>query len=212
MTDFFKLWGDLVRVLVGCECSSTVTKAFRNKGIEAFSCDIQDCYGDLPEYHIKGDLREVFYSVKPDLLIAHPPCTYLAKSSAVRLYGSDHQIKDMRRYEQGILARDFFLWCLSRRCLVAVENPNPLRVYELPKWDQIIEPYYFGEYYSKRTFLWLRGLPPLKFTKIVRPRAQWVMSTRNQDKRSKTFDGIASAMADCWSGDLDGLQLDGGWL
>ena len=77
-----------MRVLVGCECSSTVTAAFRRLGVDAFSCDLQKCYGEMPEYHVQGDLREVYDYVKPDLFIAHPPCTYLSRAGLNRLFDS----------------------------------------------------------------------------------------------------------------------------
>ena len=194
-----------MRVLVGCECSSTVTAAFRKKGCEAFSCDIQPCYGDLPEYHLQGDLREVYNYVKPDLFIAHPPCTYLSRAGLCCLikYGE----MDMLRYEQGLIARDFFLWCLYRPAqMVCIENPVPIKRYQLPKPTQIIQPYYFGEPYTKQTCLWLRGLPELCFTHLVLPVASWTAVHKSPRIRSKTFQGVADAMAASWSGDLVGLQ------
>lgn len=195
-----------MRVLVGCECSSTVTSAFRAKGVEAFSCDIQPCYGNLPEYHIQGDLREVYNYINPDLFIAHPPCTFLSSAGYCRLYPSSGCM-DMLRYEKGLIARDFFLWCLSRpAAMVCVENPQPMTEFKLPLPSQVIQPFYFGEPYYKRTFLWLRNLPPLVWSSLVRPVAHWTHVHKSSKVRSKTFPGIAAAMADCWSGDLVGLQ------
>lgn len=195
-----------MRVLVGCECSSTVTSAFRAKGVEAFSCDIQPCYGNLPEYHIQGDLREVYNYINPDLFIAHPPCTYLTAASSTSLYPKPGCI-DMLRYEHGILARDFFLWCLSRPApMICVENPRPCRVFKLPKPSQVVHPFYFGEPFYKRTYLWLKGLPTLSWSDLVKPTGYWTALHSSPKIRSKTFSGIAAAMADCWSGDLVGLQ------
>lgn len=196
-----------MRVLVGCEASSTVTAAFRAKGHEAFSCDISPCYGSLPEYHIQGDLREVYSYVKPDLFIAHPPCTFLSRAGICFLCNKGGSIKDYLRYEKGLLARDFFIWCLSRPAsMVAVENPVPIRLFQLPKPTQIVQPYYFGEPYSKKTCLWLKGLPPLIWSCLLSPGESWTKIYKSPRIRSKTFSGIAQAMADCWGGDLVGLQ------
>lgn len=196
-----------MRVLVGCECSSTVTGAFRDLGIEAYSCDIQKCYGQLPEYHIQGDLREVYDQIKPDLFIAHPPCTYLSRAGLNRLVDSSGKIKDWLRWEKGLLARDFFLWCLSRpAAFVCIENPVSIRRYGLPAPSQIIQPWYFGDPFTKQTCLWLRGLPLLEQTSPVRPGASWTAVHWSPRIRSRTFSGIARAMAAAWSGDLVGYQ------
>lgn len=197
-----------MRVLVGCECSSTVTSAFRAVGCEAFSCDLAACYGDLPEYHFQGDLRDVYYFVKPDLFIAHPPCTYLSRAGLCRLVDSSGIVKDWLRWELGLLARDFFLWCLSRpAAMVCVENPVPIRRFDLPSPSQIVQPWYFGDPFTKQTCLWLRGLPPLQQTFPVRPGASWTHIHKSACIRSKTFKGLAAAMASAWSGDLVGLQF-----
>lgn len=195
--------GVLMLVLVGCECSSTVTAAFRRLGVEAFSCDLAPCYGDLPEYHFQGDLRDIYYKLNPDLLIAHPPCTYLSRAGLGCLLSGGF---DWLRWEQGLLARDFFLWCLSRPCLVCVENPVPIKRYQLPKPSQVVQPWFFGDPYTKQTCLWLRGLPPLEMTDPVKPFASWTCIHKSPRIRSKTFPGLASAMASAWSGDLIGLQ------
>ena len=157
-----------MRVLVGCECSQTVVAAFRRLGVEAFSCDLAKSYGDYPEYHFQGDLREVYSFVNPDLFIAHPPCTFLSRAGLNRLVDSSGKIKDWVRYEKGLLARDFFLWCLSRPAkMLCVENPVPIRRFGLPVPSQYIEPFYFGDPYSKHTALWLRGLPLLLPSKVL---------------------------------------------
>lgn len=198
-----------MRILVGCECSQTVTAAFRAAGHDAFSCDLVDSYGDYPQYHIKGDLQEVYNWVMPDLFIAHPPCTYLSRAGIGSL--CVHGEIDMLRYEKGILARDFFLWCLNRPAqMVCVENPVPIRRFQLPKPTQIIQPYYYGDPYTKKTCLWLKGLPPLQMTCPVRPSASWTAIHSSQRIRSKTFNGVAAAMVKFWGGDLDGLQYSFG--
>lgn len=157
---------------------------------------------------------------KWDLLIAHPPCTYLTAASAVRLFNPDHTIKDLEREKKGWGAREFFMAVLTADIAkVAVENPCPLKHYNLPCYAQIIEPYMFGEPWKKRTCLWLRNLPRLVPTDIVTPLGLWVGSTsgrhagtgriksgyvlksnRDQKTRSKTFSGIAKAMAEQWGG------------
>lgn len=200
-----------MRVLVGCECSQTVTSAFRLAGHEAYSCDISPCYGSMPQYHIQDDLRVVYDRIKPDLFIAHPPCTYLSRAGLCCLVNGSGQIKDWLRWENGLLARDFFLWCLSRPApMVCVENPVPIRRFGLPRPTQIIEPYFFGDPYTKETCLWLRGLPPLQMSNLVRPVASWTAIHKSQKIRSKTFDGVAAAMVAAWSGDLVGLQYEMG--
>lgn len=220
-----------MKVLIACEESQTVCKAFRARGHEAYSCDIQEPSGGKPEWHILGDALEaikggtivtmdgVSHEVgKWDLLIAHPPCTYLTSSSAVRLFNADHTIKDLDREAKGWEARQFFLSILSCGVeRIAVENPCPLRWFKLPKYSQIIEPYMFGDPWKKRTCLWLRNLPNLVKTNAVEPKGLWVGSTSGRDgctgriktgytlpshrdakTRAKTFPGIAAAMAEQW--------------
>lgn len=187
-----------MRVLVGCECSQTVTAAFRSRGIECFSCDLEPSYGALPQFHFQGDIRDVFDFVKPDLFIAHPPCTYLSIAGACYLFNADHSIKNDERYRLGLQAVDFWRWCYDRPCFVAVENPIPIKLFMLPRPDQIIQPFYFGDPYSKCTFLWLRGLPPLNPTCFVEPVAVWTHIHKTARLRSKTFPGIAAAMAEQW--------------
>ena len=200
-----------MRVLVGCECSGVVSAAFRALGHEAYSCDIQPYYG-ASEYgrmhHIQRDIREVYDYIKPDLFICHPPCTYLSNAGACRLFPQKGTM-DPERYNFGVAGAQFFEWCLNRPApMICIENPIPSRVFKLPKPTQIIQPYFFGEPYSKATCLWLRGLPPLQQTNLVRTvKGQWVFVHRSKRLRSQTFDGVALAMADAWGrGDLEGLQ------
>ena len=205
-----------MRVLVACEESQTVCKAFRERGHEAYSCDVQPCSGGHPEWHIQADALEVL-KIKWDLVIAHPPCTYLTASSAVRLFNHDHTVKDKERFAKAIAAAEFFrkIWggCCEK---IAIENPTPLKCMGLPQYSQIIEPFQFGDPWRKRTCLWLKGLPPLiPMESPVEPLGLWVGSTskrrdpaiqeryklnsnRNPKIRSKTFPGIARAMAEQW--------------
>ena len=220
-----------MKVLVACEESQAVCKAFRELGHEAYSCDIQECSGGHPEWHILGDALKSIeggqittmdgqtHDVgKWDLLIAHPPCTYLTSAGAVRLFNRDHSVKDRWRYQKGVQAAEFFNAFLNADCpRIAVENPTPMRTFRLPKYNQIIEPFMFGDPWRKRTCLWLKGLPLLVATDIVEPKGLWVgstsarrdpsvkqryelRSTRDPKERSKTFPGIAKAMAEQWGG------------
>ena len=204
-----------MRVLVACEESQVVCKAFRERGHEAYSCDIQKCGGGHPEWHIQADALELI-KIKWDLIIAHPPCTYLTCSSAIRLFNKDHTVKDEERLQKGYAAAEFFMKFIKADAdRICVENPTPIKCFGLPDYDQIIEPYYFGDPWRKRTCLWLKGLPPLMPTDLVIPQGLWVGSTsgrrkgktyskyvlnskRDQKLRSRTFYGIAEAMAEQW--------------
>lgn len=208
-----------MKVLVACEESQAVCIEFRRGGHEAYSCDLQDCSGGHPEWHIKADARELL-KLKWDLIIAHPPCTYLTSAGSVNTLDKYHRIKDLDRYLKGIEAAEFFMTFYNADCeKIAIENPAPMRIFELPKYTQIIEPYMFGEPWKKRTCLWLRGLPKLIPDEIVEPLGTWVQQdggpnsttrTRNDlymlrgvsgaKNRSKTFPGIANAMARQWGG------------
>lgn len=220
-----------MNVLVACEESQEVCKAFRAKGHRAFSCDMQECSGGHPEWHIYGDalaaidpMTSVFITqdgsththTRWDLIIAHPPCTYLSNAGAARLYKviNGKTYIDRERFEKGMDARDFFFKFLNADCdKIAIENPIPSAVYRLPKYTQVIQPYEHGDPYSKKTCLWLKGLPQLKPTNIVEPVCPWVQGgskkrdgsprdivgiVRSAKKRSKTFPGIAKAMAEQW--------------
>lgn len=197
-----------MKVLIACEESQTVCKAFRALGHEAYSCDVQEPSGGHPEWHIWGDALEAVKGgeiatmdgqrhdiCKWGLLIAHPPCTYLTSCSAVWLFNADHTVKDLARERKGWEAKEFFLALL--RCgveRIAVENPTPLRYFGLPRYDQIIEPYMFGDPWRKRTCLWLRGLPPLRPTNTVSPplwrRSGEVISDENAHVRKTASTGL----------------------
>lgn len=200
-----------MKVLIGCECSQVICAAFRRYGHEAYSCDLQPAYGSFPEYLFQGDIRDVYWDVSPDLFIAHPPCTYLSKAGAQLMYPGG-------KLDSGraALARDafkLFLWCLSVPSpFVCVENPIPLKDFVPVPYDQIIEPYYFGESYSKATCLWLRGLPPLiNETRKPFMCSVWTDKHRTQKLRSQTFLGIADAMARQW-GVLDSKHAIRGFI
>lgn len=185
-----------MRVLVACECSQVVMSAFRSYGHEAFSCDIQDCYGDFPEYHIKGDVLDVLDDGW-DLMIGHPPCTYLAKSGSCN-FGRPGQ--EMRGEFQRA-AREFFLrlWNapIDRICL---ENPVPMASAALPPWSQVIYPELFGADYTKQTCLWLKNLPPLipLFASCEYDVPSLCRVHRAARLRSQTQPAVAHAMANQW--------------
>ena len=202
-----------MKVLVACEESQEVCKAFRERGHEAYSCDIQECSGGHPEWHLKVDVTELL-KLRWDLIIAHPPCTYLTNAAARWLFAG--KTLNQERYSKGIEAKEFFMKFFETDCpKVAIENPVPSAIYEMPKPTQTLQPYEFGHPYSKKTCLWLKGLPPLMPTEIVIDHVPYVSSgsySRTHDPRykgasrrggaakmrSKTFPGIARAMADQW--------------
>ena len=218
-----------MRVLVACEESQEVCKAFRERGHEAYSCDIIECSGGHPEWHIMRDALEIingrctFQTMDGekheivgtwDLLIAHPPCTYISNAGARWLYKGGKLNKE--RYKKGLAAKQFFLKFFNADCpLIAVENPVPSSVYEMPQYTQVIQPYEHGHHWSKKTCLWLKGLKPLKQTDIVTDYKPFCSSGSysgthdprykgasraggNAKARSKTFTGIARAMAEQW--------------
>ena len=209
-----------MRVLVACEESQEVCKAFRARGHEAYSCDIQEPSGGHPEWHICGDVLPLLngncafrtmdgvkYRMdgKWDLIIAHPPCTYLSNAGARFLYPKGVLNED--RLKLGLVAKDFFMAFYNADCeKICIENPTPSRVYELPKYTQVIQPWMFGHPVQKRTCLWLKGLEPLKPTEVVEERqsskvpGNWFNKggKERQKNRAKTFPGIAKAMAEQW--------------
>lgn len=212
-----------MRILVACEESQAVTIEMRRLGHEAYSCDLQDCSGGHPEWHIKADALEMV-KLKWDMIIAHPPCTYLTAAGAIRLYDKQHRIKDPERFEKGLKAVEFFRAIWDADCpRIVIENQVPMKVFGLPQYTQIIEPYYFGDPWRKRTCLWLKNTPPLLPTEVVEPQGLWVGSTsgrrdatvysryrlkskRDQKTRSKTFPGIARAMAEQWAGKCEEVE------
>lgn len=210
IAEIWRQGGISVRVLVACEESQAICKAFREKGHESYSCDIVPCSGGHPEWHIQADALEII-KLRWDLIIAHPPCTYLSNAGAARLFDRDGFIKDKDRERKGWEAKSFFEKFLNADCpRVAVENPVPSGYWKMPKYTQIIEPYMFGDPWRKRTCLWIRGLPMLLATDIVIPEGLWTGASscrrsdyllkghRSSRMRSKTFPGIAKAMAEQW--------------
>ena len=195
-----------MRVLVACEESQRVCIAFREKGHEAFSCDIKDCSGGHPEWHIKGDVIEHLKTVEPfyyDLIISHPPCTYLSVAGASNFY-KNNQV-NQARFEQQRKAREFFMFFYNYPYCkrICIENPRAMKSAALPPYSQVIQPYDFGDNYSKQTLLWLKGLPYL-FPQVIECNRRsavpsWVGTHRTAEERSKTFNGIAKAMAQQWN-------------
>lgn len=193
--------GEALRVLVACEESQAVTIELRRLGHEAYSCDIQDCSGGHPEWHIKGDALELL-KLKWDMIIAHPPCTYLSCAGAQRTF-PQAGVPDPVRYAKGEEAAKFFKAFLEADCpRIAVENPRIMRCFGIPTYSQEIHPWMFGHPWHKRTCLWLKGLPPLFATDVVVPTGYWVRRNSDPKLRSKTFPGIARAMAEQWAGDI----------
>ena len=213
-----------LNVLVACEESQAVTKQFRALGHNAYSCDLLDSSGGNPEWHIKGDALQIAYdsSYDWDLMIAHPPCTYLAVSGARWLYNKDGSRNEDRWVKQAEgLA---FVRKLMDAPIeyIAIENPVSVISTQIRKPDQIIQPYQFGDEASKKTCLWTKNLPNLVHTDIVgkgemiewidkngkkKRQAKWYLDALSKAKtaeerrtlRSKTFKGIAKAMAEQWS-------------
>ena len=199
------------RVLIACEESQTVCKAFRAEGFDAYSCDIQDCSGGHPEWHLKGDVLQ-HINQGWDLIIAHPPCTYLSKAGARWLHAGGNI--NQARLVKGMAAKAFFEAMLNATCKhIAVENPTPLKIYGLPEATQSIQPYQFGHPFSKRTLLWLKNLPCLMPTDIITSYKPYLPSntggkkrgqsysigiSKNAKESSKTFAGVADAMAKQW--------------
>lgn len=227
-----------MKILVACEESQRVCTELRKLGHEAYSCDIQEPSGGHPEWHILGDVLEMLnpkdrygtsvkgitfdtmdgefhtFPGKWDMIIAHPPCTYLSNAGSVRLVVKG--VLNEERYQRGLQAKEFFMEIANADCdRICIENPVPNKRFNLPKYTQIIEPYYFGDPYKKKTCLWLKNLPKLKPTNIVEPLCSWVSGGSKDGKgnvrkqlgihhsakdRAKTFPGIAKAMAEQWGG------------
>lgn len=204
-----------MKILVACEESQAVTIELRKLGHEAYSCDVVECSGGHPEWHLQQDVIPLL-DEPWDMIIAFPPCTYLTNAGAMRLRVKG--VIQQERMEHAKEAKAFFMQILGARCeRIAVENPRPGKIHGLPPYSQVVEPWMFGDPWKKRTCLWLKGLPPLMPTAVVQPEGLWVGATssrkdahvysryalksnRNQKTRSKTFPGIARAMAEQWAG------------
>ena len=194
-----------MKILVACEESQRVCIELRKLGHEAYSCDILPCSGGHPEWHLQQDIRPLL-NEKWDMIIAFPPCTYLSNAGARHLYKGGKLNEE--RYKKGLLAKELFMSIYNADCSkIAIENPTPSKIYKLPEKTQVIQPWQFGHPYSKRTQLWLKGLPKLIPTNIVevecscRKAGNWFNKggKDRQINRSKTFPGIAKAMADQWT-------------
>ena len=216
-----------MKVLVACEARQRVCKAFREAGHEAYSCDVQMCSGGHPEWHIMQDVIPLlngnceFETVdgtkhkiegKWDLIIAHPPCTYLTGASAVELS------KHPERLQKGVESADFFNSILNADCeKICVENPPPMKRFGLPEYSQLIRAYKIGEPHTKAYCLWLKGLAKLEVDETAeKPKAEyvWIHKATGKKKsgskwynsdnknhrlhRSKTPIGLANAMAEQW--------------
>lgn len=184
-----------MRVLVGCEFSQTVTKAFRERGHDAYSCDILPTEGN-PEWHIQGNVLDVIDD-NWDLAIFHPPCTHLAVSGA-RWFKDKHVEQKMALD----FVKDLMNADIDKMC---IENPVSIISSRIRKPDQIIQPWQFGHGETKATCLWLKGLPKLQPSEIVEGRENRIHkmppSQNRWKERSRTYTGIAQAMATQW-GDL----------
>ena len=228
-----------MKILVACEESQIVCKAFRVRGHEAYSCDVQECSGGHPEWHIMQDVIPLLngqcsfktmdgieHSIdgKWDLIIAHPPCTYLTLAGN-KWFNPEFTERFPDRQKQRKEAIDFFMDIANADCdKIAIENPVGVMSSQWRKPDQYIEPYMFGDPEKKKTGLWLKGLPLLKPTNIVEPviihcksganEPRWHMETMRLPReersrvRSQTFIGIANAMASQWSDILQRTKQD----
>jgi site-specific DNA-cytosine methylase len=202
-----------VKVLVGCEFSQVVTKAFRDRGHEAYSCDLLPTEGN-PDWHIQGDVFEAIKQVQPELGIFHPPCTYLTLAGN-RWFLPKYKERYPKREQQRLEAIEFVKQLASANIKrIAIENPLGVLSTCWREPTQIIQPYWFGDAQRKTTCLWLKNLPHLKATKLVKPKlilckdgkwySEYHVKTFNMNgkvrghERSRTFPGLANAMADQW--------------
>lgn len=187
-----------MKVLVACEESQAVTIELRRLGHEAYSCDIQPCSGGHPEWHLQVDALELL-KMKWDMIIAHPPCTHLCSS------GARWFTEGKKPWSLQDEAAEFFMRFANADCpRIAIENPIGVMSTKYRKPNQIIQPWQFGHGETKATCLWLKGLPNLVPTEIVEGREQRIHrmppGPERAKLRSKTFPGIARAMAEQWAG------------
>lgn len=203
------------KVLVACEESQAVTIELRKLGIEAYSCDLEPCSGGHPEWHLQQDVIPLLEQ-DWDMIIAFPPCTFLTVTGNrwfnIERYGD----KAIQRHKDREWAISFFMALANAKCeKIAIENPVGIMSSEWRKPDQIINPFEFGDPFEKKTCLWLKGLPKLQPTEIVKPPERtkfdsgksmpswyadcWKLPAKERAAmRSKTFPGIAKAMAEQW--------------
>lgn len=209
-----------MKILIACEESQAVCIAFRERGHEAYSCDLQDCSGGHPEWHFKGDCLPLLNGFcefvtmggvhvklddRWDMIIAHPPCTKTSNAGAKHLWRG-HKL-NLPRYYEGMCGKALFMAISKADCdRIVIENPRPSAVFEFPPHTQVIQPYEYGHPVSKTTLLWEKGVEPLTPTAEVEPEhncheaGTWFMKggKERQKNRSKTFPGIAQAMAEQW--------------
>jgi hypothetical protein len=220
-----------MNILVGCEESQAVTIEARKQGHNAFSCDIIECSGGHPEWHIKESVlpllngRCSFQTMdgtthtidgRWDMIIAFPPCTKTSNAGARHLYAGG--MLNIQRYYDGLCGKALFLAIWAADCdKVIIENPTPSKVFDYPEPTQAVQPYEHGHPFTKKTLLWERGVEPLKPTNIVEPERTWcpsgsysgkhgekhrgMFTTDRAKNRSKTFPGIARAMIEQWAGE-----------
>jgi len=204
-----------MKVLIACEESQAVTKEFRKLGHQAYSCDILDCSGGHSEWHLKKDLMTVIKD-KWDMIIAFPPCTYLTVTGNAWFNIEKYGDKAIQRHKDREDAVKFFMDIANADCdKICIENPIGVMSTKWRKPNQIFQPYHFGDAFEKKTCLWLKGLPKLQHTKVVKPPERtkfksgktmatwfvksWSLSPKERSiARSKTFPGVANAMADQW--------------
>lgn len=212
-----------LNVLIACEESQAECEAFRELGHIAYSCDIQPCRkGHHPEWHIQGDVSPFLrgqidfqtqdgkrHKVKEwHLIIAHPPCTYLCRLSSVQLYKDPTEWRmtsqgwkflNGNRWEKLLAARSFFLTCLHAEArFVAVENPIPMAIADLPRPSCYACPSWYGVKYTKKTLYWTSGLPPL-MAGVEYPTPKSFVNASRGKYRSRTFPALAKAIAEQWS-------------
>lgn len=220
-----------MKILVACEESQAVTKELRMLGHEAYSCDIVECSGGHPEWHIMQDvipllngncgfatMDEQTHMVngKWDMIIAFPPCTKTSNAGARHLWKGGKL--NIQRYYEGLCGKALFEAIRHADCdKIVIENPTPSKIFEYPQPTQVVQPYEHGHPFSKKTLLWEKGVDPLKPTNIVEPTRTWcpsgsysgkhadkhrgMFTTDRAKNRSKTFPGIAKAMAEQWAGE-----------
>jgi hypothetical protein len=194
--------GNRLKVLIACEYSGRVRDAFAKLGHDAWSCDILPT--ETKGNHYEGSVLDILDNGW-DLMIAHPPCTYLSNAGARFLYPKG--ILNQERLAKGLEAKEFFMALYNADIpKIAIENPIPSTVYGLPQYSQTIQPYEYGHPLQKRTCLWLKGLPKLVPTNIVEERQSTKVAGNwfnkggkdRQKERARTFEGIATAMAEQW--------------
>tara|TARA_R100001126_G_C4798965_1_gene135825 strand:- start:100 stop:708 length:609 start_codon:yes stop_codon:yes gene_type:complete len=201
-----------MKILIACEYSGIVRDAFTAKGHDAWSCDILPT--ETKGNHIQGNVLD-YLNKGWDMMIAHPPCTYLSNAGSRWLF--KNKLLNQKRYKKGLEAKAFFLTLLEANIYkICVENPTPIKIFNLPKSSTSVQPYEFGHPFSKKTLLWLKNLPPLISTNIVSKYETFLPSNTGFGKRkghkhnikkipknynkehSKFWTGIAEAMADQW--------------